>query len=98
MTNPDRLLPGEESDVSRIEDAMHWMAVYTELLAGKARMLDLLLKQIDDTDRDEIRDELTHDQAIMLTELERFQRRLNYWHEREMRLREQADVARGPVT
>lgn len=85
--SPSRLLPGEDQDSPRLDDAMHWMTVYSELLAGKARMLDMLLKQLEVADRDETRLELTHDQTIMLAEIERFQKRLRYWHECEMRLR-----------
>lgn len=36
----DRLLPGERPDTPHVEDAEHWEAVYTELLAF-ARTLDI---------------------------------------------------------
>lgn len=84
---PDRLLPGEEPGSHLLEDVQHWVAVYTELLAGKSRILDLTLQELESATHDETQDELVHDQTLLLAELDRFQRRLQYWHDREMELR-----------
>lgn len=85
---PDRLLPGEDPDRHSLNDATHWVAVYTELLAGKSRILDLTLQTMEAADHSETQSELVHDQTLLLTELDRFQRRLRYWHERELELRQ----------
>lgn len=63
------------------------MAVYTELLAGKSRILDLTLKELESAAHGETQSELVHDQTLLLAELDRFHRRLRFWHEREMELR-----------
>ncbi len=73
------------------DDAQHWVAVYTELLATKARILDITLEQMERTKRDEVQRELQGDQTVLLSEIERFQRRLRYWHDRELELSRSPD-------
>lgn len=85
--DPGRLLPGEDPDGYLLEDAIHWVAVYSELLAGKTRVLDATIKELEAATHAETQSELTHDQTLLLAELERFQRRLRFWHDREVELR-----------
>jgi hypothetical protein len=84
---PDRLLPGEDPERHLLEDAEHWVAVYTELLTGKSRILDLTVHELQSANYSETQDELVHDRTLLLAELERFQRRLRFWNERELELR-----------
>lgn len=70
-----------------MEDVEHWVAVYTELLAGKSRILEATVQEMDGASHDDTRQELVSDQTLLLAELERFQRRLRFWHEREAALR-----------
>jgi hypothetical protein len=85
--DPDRLLPGEDPDSELLDDAEHWEAVYTELLAAKARILNTTLEQIEEAKHRIAQRELETDQTLLLAEIERFQRRLRHWHEREIELR-----------
>ena len=85
----DRLLPNEDPASRTLEDVEHWVAVYTELLAGKARLLDVLLQQMEATRQEDATREFVGDQTMMLAEIDRFQRRLRFWHDREMEVRGQ---------
>jgi hypothetical protein len=85
--DPDRLLPSEDPDARHIDDAQHWVAVYTELLATKARILDTTLEQMEAAKHPAVAYELQTDQTVLLAEIERFQRRLRFWHDREVELR-----------
>ena len=35
--DPDRLLEGEDPSTTYLDDATHWVTVYSELLGGQAR-------------------------------------------------------------
>jgi hypothetical protein len=81
------VLPGEDLETDHLDDVEHWVAVYTELVAGKARILDATLVEMETARHDDTRNELVSDQTLLLAELDRFQRRLRFWHEREIDLR-----------
>lgn len=84
---PGRLLPGEDPESLLLDDSQHWAAVYTELLMTKTRILDATLEQMEAATHPAVQDELQSDQTVLVTEIERFQRRLRYWHDREVELR-----------
>jgi hypothetical protein len=90
-TDPNRLLPGEERDSRLADDVEHWVAVYTELLAAKALILDTTLQQLEKATREEVHQELQGDQTVLLNQIERFQRRLRYWHDREIEISRRQD-------
>jgi hypothetical protein len=75
----ERLLPMEEPDSRRLEDAHHWRAVYRELVDSKSGILDLTRERIHATAKPPVRDELGLDQTVMEAELERLRRRLRFW-------------------
>ena len=82
VTDPDRLLPGEQTSVTSgdLEDVRHWVTVYAELVEFK----DRLLREVDDQRarvRDEGRDELANDELLLRREAARLKRRLKYWTE-----------------
>lgn len=81
--DPDRLLPGERPEAADLDDVKHWVGVYTELLAIKARILDAASQTIEEVRHHEVGTELRNDQTILLAELARFQRRLDYWHSKQ---------------
>lgn len=85
-TDPERLLLNETADSNYLEDARHWVGVYTELVAGKARILDQMLQELERSRHPAVRDELDKDQIVMLSELDRFNRRLQFWQRREIEL------------
>ena len=78
----DRLLPGEDPSSRHPEDARHWMAVYSELLAFKqeilrqssaraAVMIPAARREVESTDL-----------VVLRSEAARLERRLDYWHRR----------------
>jgi hypothetical protein len=80
--DPDRLLPGEDPESRLLEDAVHWRSVYQELLDAKNSIVDLTRSQLQSTSEVPVREELSNDQKIMLSELRRLQRRLRFWEDR----------------
>ena len=82
-TDPDRLLPGERPEAADLDDVKHWIGVYTELLAIKAKVLDAASQTIESARHHEVGTELRNDQTVLIAELARFQRRLDYWHSRQ---------------
>jgi len=78
----DRLLPAEDPSSRHAEDARHWMAVYSELLAFKqeilrqasaraAVMIPAARREVERTDLIALR-----------TEAARLERRADFWHRR----------------
>jgi hypothetical protein len=78
----DRLLPGEDPSSGHPEDARHWMAVYSELLAFKqeilrqssaraAVMISAARREVESTDL-----------MVLRAEAARLEQRLGFWHRR----------------
>lgn len=83
----DALLPGEDPDSDHADDADHWLRVYTELMQTKAAMLAALSRRLAETRSEAARKELGDTDAAMLqAEVERFQRRLDFWKQRRAAL------------
>ena len=61
--------------------------MYSELLNTKTKLLDSLLQDIERAGDPAVTDELDRDQAIMLAEIDRFNRRIQFWQQRELALR-----------
>lgn len=81
------LEPGEDVAGVRLEDADHWVAVYSELLEFKCD----LLREIDRQARamgQEGAEEISYDRRAFMLELQRLQLHLEYWLQRRERLRE----------
>jgi hypothetical protein len=80
--NPDRLLDGEDPDTTHLDDAEHWLAVYTDLLKSKQELIGVTEHRMDHVERDAA-DELGQtDLEILQKEGERFQRRIAFWEAR----------------
>jgi hypothetical protein len=85
--DPERRLPGENLDSTDPEDAAHWVGVYRELKETKqslAKQLEAGLKGASGAARAELE---SVDAVLIRVQLDRFQRRLEYWSERERDLR-----------
>lgn len=81
--DPDRLLDGEDPESVDPDDVAHWIAVYTELLQAKASMLAALNERLAVTTEPDARHEIAATDVVVLErELQRFQRRLDFWRER----------------
>jgi len=80
VTDPNRLLPGEQTSVSsgNLEDVKHWVAVYAELVDFKDTLLDEIHNQGEHVS-DEGRAELANDEKLLQAEAARLKRRLHYW-------------------
>ncbi|HEY9288247.1 MAG TPA: hypothetical protein VIT43_09525 [Candidatus Dormibacteraeota bacterium] len=80
---PDRLLPGEARDTRLLEDAEHWLAVYTELVQGKQSMVAATRQTIDAMSRNDARREVeSTDMVVLARELDRFRRGMDFWKAR----------------
>src|SRR5437879_6388200 len=80
--DPDRLLEGENSSTTDLEDALHWLRVYEDLLAFKGRLLQSageVAPEMDEIAREEVG---KTDLAILAAEAARLERRLRFWRER----------------
>lgn len=83
----DRLLDGEDPGTTYVEDAAHWVTVYSELLLFKERLVDAaqngLLQMTDALARTEATEV---DLPVLLAERERLRKRLDFWKERQREL------------
>jgi hypothetical protein len=85
---PDRLLPGEDERTPHMDDALHWMKVYSELLDFKRRLLivtDERLVVMGDAARAEVEET---DLKVIQAEADRLERRFDFWTARAAAMRE----------
>jgi hypothetical protein len=85
---PDRLLPGEDERTPHMDDALHWMKVYSELLDFKRRLLvvtDERLVSMGDAARAEVEET---DLKVLRAEADRLERRFDFWTGRAAAMRE----------
>lgn len=89
LVDPDHRLPGErDSEASPLlEDAQHWVQVYAELLAFKRTLLRTA-EVHKDRAPDEVAYEVTNDQVLLRSELDRLERRHRFWQQRARELQE----------
>ena len=85
--DPDRLLDGEDPTTRYVEDAAHWITVYSELLLFKERLVDTADEALRNMTELLARDEVSSTDLVVLTaERDRLRRRLDYWKERQRAL------------
>ena len=80
-------MAGESVDPERLEDAVHWLQVYQDLLAFKRRVLESageLAPEMEEVAREEVG---KTDLTILAAEAARLERRLRFWRERVDQLR-----------
>ena len=81
------LLDGEDPDSRHLDDAEHWIAVYTELIAFKETVLTSTAEEMADMEHAEARSEAKHvDVKVLRAELDRFRKRLIFWQQRHIEL------------
>lgn len=80
--DPDRLLVGENPDTTYLDDAAHWVTVYSELLAVKRDLLATSEEHLGSMDADGRQEVASTDLVVLDTEMKRFSRRLEFWRER----------------
>jgi hypothetical protein len=85
--DPDRLLEGEDPRTQYVEDAAHWITVYSELVLFKERLVDGAGEALRNMSETQARDEVSRTDLMVLTaERDRLKRRLDYWKERQREL------------
>ena len=78
-----RLLPGEDSSTKQLDDAQHWLQVYTELLSFKRDLLRSTYEHMAEMALDDARTELRQtDELVLEAEARRFERRQKFWEQR----------------
>jgi hypothetical protein len=94
QVEPDRLLEGEDEATQHIDDAVHWVKVYVELLEFKRSVLATTEEHIGTMDPDAGAEVQQTDLKALHAETLRFERRLVYWRARVYAL--QDDSGRRP--
>lgn len=79
--DPSALLPGEDPDSVYLEDAVHWVRVYAELLELKLALLGRADQVLDGVSDDAMR-EAGIDDRLLRAEAGRYAGRHQYWTER----------------
>jgi hypothetical protein len=82
QVQPDRLLAGEDEGTHHIDDAVHWVKVYTELLEFKRSVLATTEKHVVLMDPVASAEVQQTDLVALHAEALRFERRLVYWRTR----------------
>lgn len=79
---PNRLLAGEDESTQHLDDALHWIKVYTELLEFKRKILNTTEESVETMDPDASQEVTDTDLKALNAEALRFDRRLAYWRRR----------------
>lgn len=83
----DRLLEGEDPSTTYVEDAAHWITVYSELLLFKERLVDAAQQGLMNMTEPLARHEGAEvDLPVLLAERDRLHKRLDFWKERSREL------------
>lgn len=78
----ERLLEGEDPDTTYLDDATHWVTVYSELLAIKRDLVGVSEGRLPDLAKEARHEVATTDLVVLDAEMKRFSQRLTYWRER----------------
>lgn len=80
MADGDRLLSGEDPNSRQVEDTAHWIAVYSELLVFKERLLESAQRSLLEMTEELARSESANtDITVLAAERDRLRRRLDFW-------------------
>jgi hypothetical protein len=93
-SDPDRLMNGEDPETLRLDDAIHWMRVYEELISVKDDLVDTATGRMESLPP-EASEEIRHSDLVLLAaERKRFERRLGFWKARHREI-EKAEEPEG---
>ncbi|MGH7722581.1 MAG: hypothetical protein ACRENL_07095 [Candidatus Dormibacteria bacterium] len=84
----ERLLEGENPQTPYLEDAVHWVTVYSELLGVKRDLVGVAEASLSDMQTEARSEVAATDLVVLDAEMKRFSRRLAYWRERVVELGE----------
>lgn len=79
--DPEALLPGEDPELTYLQDAVHWVRVYGELLELKLALLDRADQVLESVSDDAMR-EADIDDRLLRAEAARYTARQQYWKQR----------------
>jgi len=82
----NRLLEGEDPETPQVEDAVHWSAVYGELIDFKQTLLGQMRKSLAKLPDDAANEIRTVDMAIIRKQLERYESCRAFWDRRRQNL------------
>jgi hypothetical protein len=82
----DRLLEGEDPKTPYLDDATHWVTVYTELLGVKRELVGVSEAHLSDMQEEARREVASTDLVVLDAEMKRFSRRLEFWRQRCLQL------------
>jgi hypothetical protein len=87
-----RLLEGENPDSLQVDDAVHWSAVYAEMIGFKQILLAQMRKSLQQLPVEAAAEIRTVDMAIIRKQLERYEACRAFWEQRQENLvREESD-------
>ena len=86
MAQPDRLLEGEDPSTVYWQDARHWIALYRQMISFKDELLSRMRAQAETLPEAGRRDVMENDVAVIETQLRRYQRRIEFWFDRQWAL------------
>ena len=86
ILDEDRLLEGENPDTRELEDAEHWLRVYSELLGFKTNVVQEARASAAELPKD-AKPEARADLTVLSAEQRRLERRHGFWAARVGELR-----------
>ena len=86
VVQPDRLLEGEDPATIHKQDARHWIAIYRQMISFKDELLGRMRAQADTLPAAGRRDVMENDVAVIELQLKRYQRRIEFWFDRQWEL------------
>ena len=85
LTKRDRLLEGEDPESMRPQDTRHWISVYREMIAFKDDLLKRVIGRLEHVSA-AAKSDLSDDVTLIQGQLDRYQRRMDFWVERQLEL------------
>jgi hypothetical protein len=82
----DRLLEGEDPKTPYLDDATHWVTVYTELLGVKRELVAVSEAHLPEMPEEARHEVASTDLVVLDAEMKRFSRRLEFWRQRCVQL------------
>jgi DNA-binding response OmpR family regulator len=86
VVQSDRLLEGENPTTMFKQDARHWIAVYRQMISFKDGLLGRIQAHVNMLPPAGRRDVLENDVGVLVLQLSRYQRRLEFWYSRQWEL------------
>jgi DNA-binding response OmpR family regulator len=86
VAQAERLLEGENPSTMYRQDARHWIAVYRQMISFKDELLARMRAQVGNLSPAARRDVIDNDLNILELQLQRYQRRIEFWYARQWEL------------